>query len=180
MAAGCRNVYAPTCIKLPPQKPSLWRFTVFKSYLLSPCIAQSTAAGSSHVLSGIRGSSGRRLLDADVSASSTAAGTHSASGNLTTAASYRAGPNAAGIGVALIDGGAAADNGIASVSAKGESAPMVRASARFTQKQCMRIQAVDISVAGQILLPRVSICMICVICIMWSRPDLVSSCKQAC
>jgi len=70
-----------------------------------------------------------------VSASSTAAGTHSASGNLTTAASYRAGPNAVGIGVALIDGGAAADNGTASVSAKGESAPVVRASARFTLKQ---------------------------------------------
>ena len=111
-----------------PQKLSLWRITVFKSYLLSPSAAQSTAAG-------IKGSSGRRLLDADVSASSTAAGTHSASGNLTTAASYRAGPNAAGIGVALIDGGAAADNGTAHVSAKGESAPIVRASVTFIQKQ---------------------------------------------
>ena len=69
-----------------------------------------------------------------MSASSTAVGTHSASGDLTTAASYRAGPNAAGIVVALIDGSAAADNGTASVSAKGESAPMVRASARVTNK----------------------------------------------
>ncbi|DBB07438.1 TPA: hypothetical protein ACH3X3_008919 [Trebouxia sp. C0006] len=66
-------------------------------------------------------------MHSDVSASSTAAGTHSASGNLTTAASYRAGPNAAGIGVALIDGSAAADNGTASVSAKGPSAPMASA-----------------------------------------------------
>lgn len=90
---------------------------------------------SSPTAAGIKGSSGRRLLDADVSASSTAAGTHSASGNLTTAASYRAGPNAAAIGVALIDGSAAADNGTASVSAKGASAPMVRASARVTHKQ---------------------------------------------
>jgi hypothetical protein len=90
---------------------------------------------SSSTVLGIKGSDGRRLLDADVSASSTAAGTHSASGNLTTAASYRAGPNAAGIGVALIDGSAAADNGTASVSAKGASAPMVRSTARVTHKQ---------------------------------------------
>ena len=99
-----------------------------------PLHNQLLHAGSSRILSGIQGTSGRRLLDADVSASSTAAGTHSASGNLTTAASYRAGPNAA-IGVALIDGGAAVDNGTASVSAKGESASMVRASTRLTQKQ---------------------------------------------
>ncbi|DBA74120.1 TPA: hypothetical protein ACH3X1_010925 [Trebouxia sp. C0004] len=65
-------------------------------------------SGSSHVLSGIKGSFGRRLLDAGMSASSTAAGTHSASGNLTAATSYRAGPNAAGIGVALTDGASAA------------------------------------------------------------------------
>lgn len=90
---------------------------------------------SSPTVAGIKGSSGRRLLDADVSASSTAVGTHSASGNLTTVASYRAGPNVAGIGVALIDGGAAADNGTASVSAKGKSAPVVRASTGLTQKQ---------------------------------------------
>lgn len=98
-------------------------------------IAESVNFSFSPTVADIKGTSGRKLLDAEVSASSTAAGTHSASGNLTTAASFRAGPNAAGIGVALIDGGAAADNGTASVSAKGESAPIVSANTMFKQKQ---------------------------------------------
>lgn len=51
-----------------------------------------------------------------MSASSTASGAHSASGNLSTAASYRPGPYAAAVGVALVDGTAAVDRGNASVS----------------------------------------------------------------
>ena len=67
----------------------------------------------------------RQLLSSTVVASSTVVGDHSASGNLSTAASYRAVPGPDQIGVALIDGTAAADNGTAAVRAASSTASQV-------------------------------------------------------
>ena len=104
------------CVLLTEQQPSL--SSAYKASLLIP-------AETDGVSDGFANNAARRLLGVGVSAHNTAIGTHSASGNLSTAASYRAGPTAAGVGVALVDGDAAVDQGTADVDAAGKTTSKV-------------------------------------------------------
>lgn len=90
-------------------------FSLLRTYCMVDILPSSSS--SLHAVGTWHYSGSRKLLSSTVMASSTAVGDHSATGNLSTAASLRAASDSNQIGVDLIDGIAAADNGTASVGA---------------------------------------------------------------